>query len=111
MLGYGSKLPASTQPYQSASDFNIRKNRALSQTTGQESQLYNSTKLPQLPQLGRSSSFSKSAKLKLTTIDAKLTTMAQSAQDLKMETRVLFDSHRNPEDIATFSKHKWHSHS
>jgi len=56
-----------------------------------------------LPQLNRSFSGStgKSTKLKLTTIDATLSTISQELHDLRLETRVNLLSFSNHEDLET----------
>ena len=86
MLGFTNKYSGTPIGAQSAIDFHTRKNKALSFGSAAGSQaLFNSQKLPQL---SRSSSLSKSAKLKLTTIEASLSSMSQEMHDLKMDTRV-----------------------
>ena len=67
--------------FQSATDMYPRKNRLLASTGF--SQLNSSMHTPRLPQLSRSQSFSKSAKLKLTTIEATLSTISQQLHELK----------------------------
>ena len=76
MLGFSNKFSSGTPlGTQSALGFYTRKDKALSYGSVQNSQpQFNSQKLPQL---GRSMSLSKSAKLKLTTIDASLSTISQ----------------------------------
>lgn len=44
-----------------------------------------------LPQLSRSSSSSKSTKLKLTTIEATLSALSQQIHEMKLDTRVIND--------------------
>jgi hypothetical protein len=65
---------------QSLNDLNSRKNRFLS-TTGFSNPLNINT--VRLPQMARSSSSSKSAKLKLTTIEATLSSIEQELHNLK----------------------------
>ena len=89
MLGYSTKLSGPPLTTQSALDFNSRKTKALSFNSGQTSNSQFNTQ--KLPQIGRSISLSsKSAKLKLTTIEANVSTMTQEVHDLRMDTRVLF---------------------
>ena len=98
MLGYSTKYSGGNLGTQSAMDFHPR-NKALSFGSALGSQPhFNSQKLPQL---GRSMSLSKSAKLKLTTIEAGLSTMSQELHDLKMDTRVLLPLLRNLVGIVT----------
>lgn len=85
MFSYSSKA-STQQPYQSALDLNTRKTRVLSSTTGFNIKEVNPRGLPQISR--SSSSFSKSSKLKLTTIEATLTSMDQDLHQLKSETRV-----------------------
>ena len=69
---------------QSASELYPRKNRLMGSTgfTNMNSSMnMNNTRLPQL---SRSYSGSKSAKLKLTTIEGTLSSMAQQLQELKL---------------------------
>ena len=74
MLGYSTKLSGTPIGHQSALDFHNRTNKALSFTHNMSSQQkYQSHKLPQL---GRSMSLSKSAKLKMTTYEATLMSMS-----------------------------------
>lgn len=72
--------------FQSSTDIYPRKNRLLASTGF--SQLNSSMHMPRLPQLSRSFSSSKSAKLKLTTIEASLSSIQQQLHELKMDTRV-----------------------
>jgi hypothetical protein len=85
-----------TQPTQSLIDFNsARKNRLLSSTNWNQG-----LNQVRLPQLSRSSSSSKSTKLKLTTIEATLSAIQQDIHNLKLETRVAMVSFRNRGDSA-----------
>ena len=91
MLGYTTtKFNGTSIGAQSAIDFNSRKNKALSFGTPLASQPHFLSQ--KLPQLGRSSSLSssvsKSTKLKLTTIEATLSSMSQELHNLKVDTRV-----------------------
>ncbi len=67
---------------QSAVELQPRKNRFLASTgfTNLNSSMQN----PRLPQLNRSFSSSKSAKLKLTTIEATLSAISQQLHELKL---------------------------
>ena len=75
MLGFSNKFSGTPLGAQSAIDFNPRKNKAFSYGYAQNSQPQFNTQ--KLPQLGRSSSLSKSTKLKLTTIEATLSSISQ----------------------------------
>ena len=86
--------------FQSATDIYTRKNRLLA-TTG-FSQLNSSMHNPRLPQLSRSFSSSKSTKLKLTTIDATLSSISQQIHELKMDTRVQNEIFSNQEGFVIF---------
>lgn len=84
------------QPTQSYNDLNTtRKNRLLSSTNWNQG-----INQVRLPQLSRSSSSSKSTKLKLTTIEATLSAIQQDIHNLKLETRVRIDSFSNLGDFV-----------
>ena len=70
----------------SMADMALRKNRMLVSTG--LSNLNSSMQMTRLPQLSRSFSSSKSAKLKLTTMDGTLSAITQQLQELRLETRV-----------------------
>jgi cell division septum initiation protein DivIVA len=93
------------QQAQSAIDLNPRKNRFLS-STGFSNPI-NPNNTMRLPQLARSSSSSKSTKLKLTTIEATLSAIEQDTHNLKQETRVSYQRYRNQGDTRTSSKTSW----
>jgi hypothetical protein len=99
-MSYTGRQYADMQQAQSAIDLNPRKNRFLS-TTGfsNPAQMVNSMRLPQL---SRSSSSSKSTKLKLTTLEGSLSAIEQDLHNLKQETRVIPISYRNQDDTPTF---------
>jgi hypothetical protein len=84
---------------QSMADMALRKNRMLASTGF--SNLNSSMQMTRLPQLSRSFSSSKSAKLKLTTIEGTLSAISQQLQELRLETRVLRWVCRNRAGIAT----------
>ena len=86
--------------FQSATDIYPRKNRLLASTGF--SQLNSSMHNPRLPQLSRSFSSSKSAKLKLTTIEATLSSISQQLHELKMDTRVKHKVFRNQDVFVIF---------
>lgn len=87
--------------YRSMADMHARKSKILA-TTG-FSNLNHSTNGGRLPELTRSRSFSstKSAKLKLTTLDATLSSIQQQLHELQLDTRVLSELHSNPVASAT----------
>jgi hypothetical protein len=94
-------LTARSQAYdsfQSTTDLHPRKNRFLASTG--LSNFNSSIHMPRLPQLSRSFSSSKSAKLKLTTIEATLSSISQQLHELKMETRVSIETRRNLDAFA-----------
>jgi len=99
-MSYTGRQYPDTQQAQSAIDLNPRKNRFLS-TTGFSNPNQNLNSM-RLPQLSRSSSSSKSTKLKLTTMEGTLSAIEQDLHNLKQETRVTHTSCRNQDDIPTF---------
>ena len=99
-MSYNGRQYADMQQAQSAIDLNPRKNRFLS-TTGFSNPAQNINSM-RLPQLSRSSSSSKSTKLKLTTLEGSLSAIEQDIHNLKQETRVIAISCRNHDDTQTF---------
>ena len=85
--------------FSSVTELNPRKNRLLASTGF--SQLNSSMQMPRLPQLSRSFSGSKSAKLKMTTIEASLSSLQQQIHEVKMDTRVKPLQFRSPVAFAT----------
>lgn len=86
-MSYAGRQYAEPQA-QSAIDLNPRKNRFLSSTGFSNPNPISNTM--RLPQLNRSTSSSKSTKLKLTTIEGTLSSIEQDLHNLKQETRVHF---------------------
>lgn len=86
---------------QSATELYPRKNRLMGSTglTNLNSSMHMSGN--RLPQLSRSFSGSKSAKLKLTTIEGSLSSIGQQLHELKLETRVFFVLGRIQDDFVT----------
>ena len=78
MLNLSSRNAAYDSYAQSATELYPRKNRFLASTGF--SNLNSSMHTPRLPQLSRSFSSSKSTKLKLTTIEATLSSISQQLQ-------------------------------
>lgn len=105
MLNVTNRNGAYESAFHSASELYPRKNRFLASTGF--SNLNSSMQTPRLPQLSRSFSSSKSAKLKLTTIEASLSVIGQQLHELRHDTRVLHWWYSNLEDIVIFWKMTW----
>jgi hypothetical protein len=87
---------------QSMADMTLRKNRMLASTGF--ANLNNSMHTTRLPQLSRSFSSSKSTKLKLTTIEATLSSISQQLQELRLETRVCLTLFKESRRYGNFLK-------
>lgn len=86
---------------QSTGDLTSRKYRIMASTGF--SNLNSSMRLTgRLPQLSRSFSSTKSAKLKLTTIEGTLSAMSQQLNELKSSTRVIIDRFSSLADTVIF---------
>ena len=108
-MSYTGRQYQDSQQVQSAIDLNPRKNRLLSSTGF--SNLNQNLNSMRLPQLSRSSSSSKSTKLKLTTLEGTLSAIEQDIHNVKQETRVIHPSYRNRDAIPIFWRMSWESRS